>query len=69
MSRRLLLSVSDITFLNVGECSVSSIDVILIEATNFEGWDQMSAILKLLYLAGHLSHNLNSLSGRMEEIA
>ena len=57
-----MLSVSGITFLNIWEGSVSSIEAILIEATNFEEWDQMSAILKHSYLAGHLSHNLNSLS-------
>jgi len=62
MSRRLLLSVSGVTFLNVWEGLVSSIEVILIEATNFEEWDQMSAILKHSYLAGHFSHNPNSLS-------
>jgi hypothetical protein len=62
MSRRLMLSVSGITFLNVWEGSVSSIEVILIEATNFEKWVHMSVILKHSYLAGHLSHNLNSLS-------
>jgi len=62
MSRRLLLSVSGITFLNVWEDSVSSIEVILIEATNFEGWYQMSAILKHSYLAGHLSRDPYSLS-------
>jgi hypothetical protein len=62
MSRRLMLSVSGITFVNVWEGSLSSVEVILTEATNFEEWDQMSAILKHSYLAGHSSHNLRSLS-------
>jgi hypothetical protein len=62
MSRRLMLSVSGITFMNVLEGSVSSVEVILTEATNFEEWDQMSAILKDSYLAGHSLHNLKNLS-------
>jgi len=55
-----LLSVSGVTCLNVWEGLVSSIEVILIEATNFEECDQMSAILKHSYLAGHLSQSEQS---------
>lgn len=60
--RRLVVSVSCITFLNVWEGLVSSREVILHKATKFEEYEPDVSHLKYSDMAGHLSHNLYSLS-------